>query len=495
MSSRGAAGVLRKHKYTEVRKIGEGSFGQALLVQAEGGAKLVCKMIDVSHASQKETQDTMKEAQLLAAFKHPFIVEYHACFLDSGWLCILMAFCEGGDLTTQVNIARQARMNIEENQILRWITQALLALQYIHARHVLHRDLKSGNFFLSKAGNLRMGDFGIAKVLTSTQACARTKIGTPFYLSPEVCQEKPYAWPSDIWSMGCILYELCALKVPFDGGNSMVVLVQSICRGTPSPIPDCYSEFPRQLCNEMLNKIPTRRPSASAILGRPRIQRIVQQFFEEAKAKAAQDNAKTEPKENVAENGKESISTDKEEESKNAFCVYNTGDLVEYYSSTHQSWIAAAITGVDGEGSVVLDVKPNSWLSREQQSQQVRPRTGARQAGPCSTQDLERMLDQDASQSAEAAQPAQAGAHPEPRAAVVDATEIRENKAAVGPSDVGHGGPSLNDECSKLLEELGLDGSCDEPGATAPGDAPEAGALSPTASLTQAELDLLNDCL
>ena len=76
-----------------------------------------------------------------------------------------------------------------------------------------------------------MGDFGIARVLSSTAACAQTQIGTPYYLSPEVCQEKPYAWPSDIWAMGCILYEMCALQVPFNGPN-MIALVQKNLPGS-----------------------------------------------------------------------------------------------------------------------------------------------------------------------------------------------------------------------------------------------------------------------
>eukprot|EP00435_Cladocopium_sp_Y103_P056293 s113_g19.t1 len=259
---------LPKNGFKEIRRIGEGAFGQAVLVEDEQGSKLVCKMVDVREASPKEVQETRKEAQLLASFKHPFIVDYRSNFLDGGYLGIFMAYCEGGDLATQISLARDAQRRIAEPQILRWITQALLALKYIHDKH----DLKSGNFFLSKAGNLKMGDFGIAKVLSSTQAIARTAIGTPYYLSPEVCQEKPYAWPADIWAMGVILYELCALKLPFDGGSNMVILE--------------YSTFVRGLCTEMLNKVPAKRPTAGAILSRGPLQSIVQSFFEEARAKA-----------------------------------------------------------------------------------------------------------------------------------------------------------------------------------------------------------------
>merc|ERR1719414_1123818 len=160
-----------------------------------------------------------------------------------------MDFCEGGDLTKQIEAAKRRRMPLSEDQVLRWYTQAILAIKYIHDRHVLHRDLKPSNFFLSKSGNVKMGDFGIAKVLACTAACAKTQIGTPYYLSPEVCQEKPYTWPSDIWAMGCILYECCALRVPFEAAN-ISGLVQKICRGPTPTVPpptrtSCVSCVPR----------------------------------------------------------------------------------------------------------------------------------------------------------------------------------------------------------------------------------------------------------
>merc|ERR1719401_332163 len=191
-----------------------------------------------------------------------------------------MDFCEGGDLTKQIEKAKRSRQSLGEEQILRWLTQAMLGLKYIHDKHILHRDLKPSNFFLT-GGTLQMGDFGIAKVLSNTLACAKTQIGTPYYLSPEVCQERPYSWASDIWAMGCILYELCAMKVPFDAPN-ISGLVQKICRGPLPSVPNTYSAFVRELCTEMLNRNPTARPSTASILKRPKIESIVRQMLDEA---------------------------------------------------------------------------------------------------------------------------------------------------------------------------------------------------------------------
>ncbi|OLQ01780.1 Serine/threonine-protein kinase Nek1 [Symbiodinium microadriaticum] len=177
------------------------------------------------------------------------------------------SFC-GSPLSTTYTLGP-----IPEEQILRWFTQATLAVKFIHDKHILHRDLKPANFFLTKNGSLKMGDFGIAKTMACTLACAKTRIGTPYYLSPEVCQEKPYNWSSDMWSMGCILYEMCALQVPFDA-HSLSGLVQKICYGPLPVVPDCYSDFLRRLCRQLLDREPKKRPSADEIMPQPKMPRF-----------------------------------------------------------------------------------------------------------------------------------------------------------------------------------------------------------------------------
>merc|ERR1719377_126969 len=199
----------------------------------------------------KERKDAANEVKVLSSLKHPYIVAYKDSFIEDGFLNIVMEYADGGDLFTRIQKAKKSMTKFPEQQILRWFTQALLALKFIHDKHILHRDLKSQNFFLMSNDKLKIGDFGIAKVLDNTAACAQTTIGTPYYLSPEICQEKPYTWPSDIWAMGCILYELCALKVPFDAAN-IPQLVQKICKGAVPPVPDRYSASLRRLCGEML---------------------------------------------------------------------------------------------------------------------------------------------------------------------------------------------------------------------------------------------------
>merc|ERR1719352_740558 len=212
-------------------------------------------MIDISRATKTEREDALKESRVLSQLRHPYIVRYRENFLEDGWLCIVMDYCEGGDLSDRIKRMKSQRKTFPEEQVLRWFTQSILALKYIHDLHILHRDLKSGNFFLSKSGNIKMGDFGIAKVLECTAACAQTQIGTPYYLSPEICHGKSYAWGSDIWSMGCILYEMCALKVPFEAAD-LKSLITKITRGPTPEIPSQFSDNVRDLCNELLSRDP-----------------------------------------------------------------------------------------------------------------------------------------------------------------------------------------------------------------------------------------------
>jgi len=269
-------------------------------------------------------------------------------------------------------------------------TQAILALKYIHDMKILHRDLKSGNFFLSKSGNMKMGDFGIAKVLECTAACAQTQIGTPYYLSPEICSGKPYSWGSDIWSMGCILYEMTARKVPFDAPD-LKSLIRKITSGPPPEVPSEYSSGLKILCKELLAKNPDDRPQAADVLKRPVVQEVVRRMLDEVKGedeKGGGDEEKATggragPSASGAANASKPAATE-------STGNYQRNDNVEYYSETHKEWLPAVITNVDPDGRVMLNVKPNVWLGLEVQGAKVRPREGASGAGASQAKEAER---------------------------------------------------------------------------------------------------------
>jgi NIMA (never in mitosis gene a)-related kinase len=235
------------------------------------GKYYVMKTIDMSSMDKKQRRDAINEVRVLSCLKHPYIVSYRESFSENSMLAIVMDYADGGDLYQKVSRTRKAGQSLNERQILRWFTEASLALKYMHDKHVLHRDLKSQNLFLTSTDRLRVGDFGISKVLESTAAFARTAIGTPYYLSPEICQEKPYSFGSDVWALGCVLHEMAALRVPFDAQN-IQALVQKITRGPMPQIPSIYTADLRQLCTDLLARDQAQRPSASEIIQRRYVQ-------------------------------------------------------------------------------------------------------------------------------------------------------------------------------------------------------------------------------
>uniref|UniRef100_A0AAA9T045 non-specific serine/threonine protein kinase n=2 Tax=Bos TaxID=9903 RepID=A0AAA9T045_BOVIN len=264
-------------KYIRVQKIGEGSFGKAILVRStEDGRQYVIKEINISRMSNKEREESRREVAVLANMRHPNIVQYRESFEENGSLYIVMDYCEGGDLFKRINA--QKGVLFQEDQILDWFVQICLALKHVHDRKILHRDIKSQNIFLTRDGTIQLGDFGIARVLNSTVELARTCIGTPYYLSPEICENKPYNNKSDIWALGCVLYEMCTLKHAFEAGN-MKNLVLKIISGSFPPVSLHYSYDLRSLLSQLFKRNPRDRPSVNSILEKGFIAKRIEKFL------------------------------------------------------------------------------------------------------------------------------------------------------------------------------------------------------------------------
>ena len=157
-------------------------------MQAESDNSLaVIKKIDIAKLSEQEKKDTIKEAKILEVLNHPNIIRFKEVYkTKKGQLCIVMDYADGGDLQKQIKDQKAAGGYLDESVILNWFTQICLAMKHCHDRKILHRDLKAGNIFLTKNGIVKLGDFGIAKVLSSTVEKAVTIVGTPYYLSPEI---------------------------------------------------------------------------------------------------------------------------------------------------------------------------------------------------------------------------------------------------------------------------------------------------------------------
>ncbi|KAH7648386.1 hypothetical protein FG379_000310 [Cryptosporidium bovis] len=271
----------RVGKYVKIREVGTGSYGKAVHVKdISRGRDYVMKSIDISKLSENERKVAINEVKLLSSIRHPYIICFRESFVDGNYLNIIMEYAEGGDLFQKVNTQKQLKNYLLEKQIVRWLTQALLGLAHLHSRKILHRDIKSQNMFISNNG-LKIGDFGIAKVLENTGAFAKTTIGTPYYLSPEICLSKPYSWSSDVWALGCVAYEMCTLRVPFDAPN-LKVLVEKITQGKLPPIQNSYSKCLREIIMDMLVTNSLQRPTVNELLNYPIIMAELRQMKEEA---------------------------------------------------------------------------------------------------------------------------------------------------------------------------------------------------------------------
>eukprot|EP00899_Mesostigma_viride_P019335 jgi/Mesvir1/27402/Mv07203-RA.4 len=263
--------------YEIVRAIGQGNFGTAHLAICKSDNRKYCiKMIPVG--DEKAGEAALREAETLAKMRHPNVISYKECFLHDNRLNIVTQFCEEGDLFHKIQEASKKGVTFDPKLVLNWFTQILMGLHHVHSNKVLHRDLKTQNIFIGKGGIIKIGDFGISKVLDNTNDFATTVTGTPYYMSPECCQNQKYTFKSDIWSLGCILYELCTLKHAFDAEN-LLSLVYQIVAGTFPPVPAQYQQF-ESLVRVMLARDANQRPTATQLLnGIPFVKEEADSFY------------------------------------------------------------------------------------------------------------------------------------------------------------------------------------------------------------------------
>ncbi|KAL2003534.1 hypothetical protein VTN02DRAFT_3424 [Thermoascus thermophilus] len=293
-----AAAGAEADKYEVLERIGSGSFGVIRKVKRKSDGFILCrKEINYIKMSQKEREQLTAEFNILSSLRHPNIVAYyHREHLKATQdLYLYMEYCGGGDLGMVIKNLKNTNKYAEEEFVWRILSQLVTALYRCHYGvdppevgsnilgpapakppglkgkqaqvMILHRDLKPENIFLGSDNSVKLGDFGLSKLMQSHDF-ASTYVGTPFYMSPEICAAEKYTLHSDIWAVGCIMYELCQKHPPFDA-KTHIQLVQKIREGKFAPLPDFYSPELKNVIASCLRVNPDQRPDTAALLNLP----------------------------------------------------------------------------------------------------------------------------------------------------------------------------------------------------------------------------------
>ena len=250
-----------------ISKLGSGGFSKVYKVKRKIDNKIYAlKKVQLLNLSEKQKLSSLNEIRVLASIKSKYVVNYKEAFLDEkdSTLCLVMEYADRGDLANRIKEQKKKGKYFNERDIWRVFIQIVKGLKALHDLEILHRDIKSSNIFLFSDGTAKLGDLNVCKIL-SNNVLGRTQAGTPSYAAPEVWLEKPYGLKSDIWSLGCVLYEVISLHCPFRGEN-VVELYNKILIGEYCRIPNKFSDELNWIVNHMINSDVNKRFSCDELL-------------------------------------------------------------------------------------------------------------------------------------------------------------------------------------------------------------------------------------
>ena len=268
--------------FKKERILGKGSFGSVYLVRRRQDNKIYAlKTVILEKLNKKEQENSVNEVRILASVNHPNVIGYKEAFWDDekSALNIVMEYADDGDLHSKIEKMKKAGGYFKEPIIWSYAIQMIEGLKALHDKKIMHRDLKSANIFLVKDKyQCKIGDMNVSKVIKEKELLTQT--GTPYYASPEVWRDEPYSYKSDLWSIGCVIYELCNLKPPFKG-KDLDELFLDVCKGNPERIYSTYSDDLWKMILMLLQVDVNKRCDCDKFLNSPLILRKIKELKNE----------------------------------------------------------------------------------------------------------------------------------------------------------------------------------------------------------------------
>lgn len=256
-------------------ELGKGAYSIVYRVRRLSDSRIYAlKKVKLSNLKEKEKRNALNEIRFLASIKHPNVISYKEAFFDDSkqFLCLVMEYADGGDLLQRIQLYQKKGTYMSENYVWNLLIQLCKGLKALHELSIVHRDMKSANVFLTKDGKVKLGDMNVSKV---SKACLEhTQTGTPYYASPEVWKDLPYDGRSDLWSLGCVLYESICLKPPFRA-EDMRGLYKKVVKGEYVPIPRTFSQELSNIVAGLLQVDPIQRFTCDKILNLPEVRKRI----------------------------------------------------------------------------------------------------------------------------------------------------------------------------------------------------------------------------
>lgn len=267
---------LCRNQYRTLHLLGSGGYGSVYLVDRLGDhARFVSKKIPIREIT--EADEYSREAKELVMLRHKHIVSYEDDFVHveyggfepKTYFIIIMEYCPEGDLKEKIETDFH---KFTEEWVRNVFAQLLQAVQYLHSKNVIHRDLKSQNVFLARDGLIRLGDFGLCRRTraTNTGFATLSHAGTDCYMAPEIFASCRYGKPADMWSLGCVLYELCTGQFMWelDGILAAMLMKDShiISKLVQENVVASVGTALTSLMRRLLSSKPEARPTATACI-------------------------------------------------------------------------------------------------------------------------------------------------------------------------------------------------------------------------------------